>query len=599
MDFLGRRAGETEDAILSLYGALQVCSRSGPTLVLLDNIDYLFINSNNNNNHGGGDDDDDDDDANSRRLGNLHLVVRTQATFKEVMELLRRDSERHFHSPPSPVATRFPVLILCTARRNVEDSASALFDRVFFLESPNELQRRHMIMQYLGIADSSLDTDCDETEETDRLLLSLSQATIGKSYSELAQCCRLAIHQMALSAPSSLLHISREEESYQQQHGQPPSISTVLRILQEQLHRKTPESLRSSVTHDMFDMCVWTAQDLQSNNKSSSDNTPSSGSTFGLEAKELEEFNLMLHGPSIKAAWKQLQHSIVIPLCQRRTLAELLDCRGTTSPKVLAGGLVLTGVSGTGKSAIAFETARYAAQLLPSIKLLDVSCTSLIHKEVGGSERAIHQLFVAARKATPCILLLDGIDNIAAVRGNDATTEGTMDRVLSTLLVELDGVDDDGDALGSVEPNQGIAVIGITHNVNLIDPALLRPGRLAKVVELTLPDKDTRQLIVRRELERIKTPYVVVNDNDDNESNQDDNDESDTTTGTAAVTSSIVQATAGMAASSVVAICHDLKLWLARNTSDDGLNNNNHEVDDTSKFQVRRETIESLIRSRK
>jgi transitional endoplasmic reticulum ATPase len=68
---------------------------------------------------------------------------------------------------------------------------------------------------------------------------------------------------------------------------------------------------------------------------------------------------------------------------------------------------------------------------------------------------------------------------VGGVRGNDTTTEGTMDRLLSTILVELDGIDDDmrGEAAG-------IAVIGTTHNVEWIDPALRRPGRLGRVTRL-------------------------------------------------------------------------------------------------------------------
>jgi SpoVK/Ycf46/Vps4 family AAA+-type ATPase len=570
-------------------------------VVLLDNVDYFFVNNNSND-----DDDDDDDSANSRRLGNQHLIVRTEATFKEIMEFLRREPREPRLTTADVTTTRFPVLIFGTARRNVDDSASALFDRIFFLEPPTEMQRHDAIAQHLGICDSALGN-------INMLLTSLAQASIGKSYSELAQCCRQAIHQAAVLA-EPLLPASREEESSDHQHQQPSSIA-ILHILQEQLHHKTPESLRSALVHDVVDMCVWTAQDFQSSSSNIGTSSASNSNTAGLAERttEMGHFDLGLYGPSIEAAWKELQHSIVIPLCQRRALSGLLDRHGAASPPVLAGGLVLTGVPGTGKSAIAFETARFAARFLPSIKLLDVSCTSLIHKEVGGSERAIHQLFAAARRATPCILLMDGVDNIAAVRGNDATTEGTMDRVLSTLLVELDGVDDGNDdaADSNNNINQGMAVVGITHNVNWIDPALLRPGRLSKVVELQLPDNDTRQRIIQRELERIKTPFVIVDHEhvDDGVKQCDDNDETaetSTSTGVAAVTSLIVEATTGMAASSVMAICNDLRLWLARNTSNVGIinnnNDNNNEVDDGTDrvmIQIRRETIDSLIRSRR
>jgi len=146
------------------------------------------------------------------------------------------------------------------------------------------------------------------------------------------------------------------------------------------------------------------------------------------------------------------------------------------------------------------QDTQHVTRLLPGVKLIDVSCTSLVHKEVGGSERAVRRLFQAARAAAPCILLMDGLENVAAVRGYDNTTEGTMDRVLSTLLTELDGVDN-----GTQQSTGGkIAVIGITHDKHKIDPALRRPGRLEKVIDLQSPDLQTREDILRRELFRFK-----------------------------------------------------------------------------------------------
>jgi len=126
-----------------------------------------------------------------------------------------------------------------------------------------------------------------------------------------------------------------------------------------------------------------------------------------------------------------------------------------------------------------------------------VSCTSLIHKEVGGSERALHRLFQTARSATPCIVVMDGIENIGAVRGNDNTTEGTLDRVLSTLLTELDGVESE---IATDRTTGSMAIIGITQNPQWIDPALRRPGRLERTIWLGNPDTKGREHIVVREL---------------------------------------------------------------------------------------------------
>ena len=131
-----------------------------------------------------------------------------------------------------------------------------------------------------------------------------------------------------------------------------------------------------------------------------------------------------------------------------------------------------------GKTVLAYHCAAVAAGIIPSIKLIDVTCTSLIQKELRGLGRGIQKLFATARAAAPCILLLDGIENIAPVRGHDNTTEGTMDRVLSTLLTEMDGISNTTDQAGyqnGMEANgNSVVIIGVTHNSSSwIDPALL------------------------------------------------------------------------------------------------------------------------------
>ena len=107
--------------------------------------------------------------------------------------------------------------------------------------------------------------------------------------------------------------------------------------------------------------------------------------------------------------------------------------------------------------------------------MIDVNCVSLVRKELGESERAIRQLFDLAKNAAPCVMVLDGIDNIATARGKDNSTHGTMDRMLSTLLTHMDGLQG-----ASVQP----AIIGITVQSDWVDQAVLRPGRLAKTITI-------------------------------------------------------------------------------------------------------------------
>jgi SpoVK/Ycf46/Vps4 family AAA+-type ATPase len=369
----------------------------------------------------------------------------------------------------------------------------------------------------------------DSEENFAPLLSSLVESTVGRSHSEIAQYCRQAIGNRAAG--------SEEKDALLDDAFE------VLNAMKGQLQSMAPESLRNGITDDFVDMRVMTARDL--------------GASTGI-AQDLSAYTPPLFGNSVELAWKELQASIVIPLCRSRELNDLLDPTDRSSRKVVTGGLLLTGGPGSGKTQIAYHCARYAASLLPSLKLLDVSCTSLIHKEVGGSESAVHHLFECARKAAPCILLMDGIENIAAVRGNDPTVEGTLDRVLSTLLVELDGVDDHT----ASDQTGGIAVIGITHNVNWIDAALQRPGRLEKFVELGYPDDGARFEIISSNLS-----VLAANDKGSHASSN--------------VVQEISEETAGMAAASIVAVCNDVRIALA------------------SKVDLTPGTIETLVQRRR
>jgi SpoVK/Ycf46/Vps4 family AAA+-type ATPase len=179
--------------------------------------------------------------------------------------------------------------------------------------------------------------------------------------------------------------------------------------------------------------------------------------------------------------------------------------RSPGSRKVFGGGVLLASSPGTGKSTLAYFCPSFATVLNPAVRLIDIRCNSLIHQEVGGSERALHRMFQIARATTPCIVVMDNSDNIAGVRGRDNTTEGTMDRLLSTLLTELDGIADDFDhqETGETSPLSCFAVIGITHNHRWIDPALRRPGRLERVITLDNPETKARKAIVLKELKDI------------------------------------------------------------------------------------------------
>ncbi|VTJ61245.1 Hypothetical predicted protein [Marmota monax] len=138
-------------------------------------------------------------------------------------------------------------------------------------------------------------------------------------------------------------------------------------------------------------------------------------------------------------------------------------------------GILLYGPPGTGKTLLAGVVARESR-----MNFISVKGPELLSKYIGASEQAVRDIFIRAQAAKPCILFFDEFESIAPRRGHDNT--GVTDRVVNQLLTQLDGV----------EGLQGVYVLAATSRPDLIDPALLRPGRLDKCVYCPPPDQVSR-----------------------------------------------------------------------------------------------------------
>uniref|UniRef100_A0A2K6KIE0 Peroxisomal ATPase PEX1 n=1 Tax=Rhinopithecus bieti TaxID=61621 RepID=A0A2K6KIE0_RHIBE len=138
-------------------------------------------------------------------------------------------------------------------------------------------------------------------------------------------------------------------------------------------------------------------------------------------------------------------------------------------------GILLYGPPGTGKTLLAGVIARESR-----MNFISVKGPELLSKYIGASEQAVRDIFIRAQAAKPCILFFDEFESIAPRRGHDNT--GVTDRVVNQLLTQLDGV----------EGLQGVYVLAATSRPDLIDPALLRPGRLDKCVYCPPPDQVSR-----------------------------------------------------------------------------------------------------------
>jgi transitional endoplasmic reticulum ATPase len=156
--------------------------------------------------------------------------------------------------------------------------------------------------------------------------------------------------------------------------------------------------------------------------------------------------------------------------------SELFTEADVTPPK----GILLYGPPGTGKTMIAKAVATTSEANFISIK-----GPELISKWVGESEKGVREVFRKARQAAPCVVFFDELDAIAPRRGGSEGDTHVTERVISQMLTEMDGLED----------LKGVVVIGATNRPDIIDEALLRPGRFDRLLEVPVPDKDSRKQI--------------------------------------------------------------------------------------------------------
>ncbi|MEM4155884.1 MAG: CDC48 family AAA ATPase [Archaeoglobaceae archaeon] len=144
-------------------------------------------------------------------------------------------------------------------------------------------------------------------------------------------------------------------------------------------------------------------------------------------------------------------------------------------------GILLFGPPGTGKTLIAKAVANES-----DANFISVNGGELLSKWLGESEKAVRKIFRRARQVAPCIIFFDEIDAIAQMRGIDEGSRA-VERVLNQILIEMDGL----------EELHGVVVIGATNRPDILDPALLRPGRFDRLVYVKPPDRKSRLAIFK------------------------------------------------------------------------------------------------------
>lgn len=184
---------------------------------------------------------------------------------------------------------------------------------------------------------------------------------------------------------------------------------------------------------------------------------------------------------------KKLEFLILKPLMEPQIFKEI----GVHPPR----GVLLTGPSGVGKTLIARAVGKASR-----VSFFDIQGVEIIAKEVGESEKRLHSIFEKARASAPSIILFDDIDSIAPKRTFGQTVSEAADRILTTLLVETDGLTGRDD---------GVTIMATTSRIDSIDPAMTRPGRFDYILDIPLPDP-----IARGQIFDLYTNKVPIEDRD-------------------------------------------------------------------------------------
>jgi proteasome regulatory subunit len=172
---------------------------------------------------------------------------------------------------------------------------------------------------------------------------------------------------------------------------------------------------------------------------------------------------------------KEVREAVEYPL----TKPEIFRRIGVEPPK----GILLYGSPGTGKTLIAKAVAHEA-----KATFIRMSGSELVHKFIGEGAGLVRELFTLARERSPAIVFIDEIDAVGSMRTNDGTSgSAEVQRTLMQLLAEMDGFDNRGD----------IRIMAATNRVDMLDPALLRPGRFDRLIKIPLPDSTARLEILK------------------------------------------------------------------------------------------------------
>lgn len=202
--------------------------------------------------------------------------------------------------------------------------------------------------------------------------------------------------------------------------------------------------------------------------------SPRDPAVFGMEIEEAPDVDFSQIG-GLDTQVSEIREIVELPLKR----PDLFEAVGIEPPK----GVLLHGPPGTGKTILAKAVAHST-----DATFLRVVGSEFVQKYIGEGARLVRELFELAKAEAPAIIFIDELDAIGARRMDGATSgDREVQRTLMQLLAEMDGFD----------PRGEIKLIAATNRLDMLDPALLRPGRFDRVIEIPLPNKDARKTILK------------------------------------------------------------------------------------------------------
>ncbi|KAI0910246.1 putative AAA family ATPase/60S ribosome export protein Rix7 [Ustulina deusta] len=360
---------------------------------------------------------------------------------------------------PQKMGGKLVVTLAATNRPDSIDPAlrrAGRFNYEISLGIPNEVAREAILRKLLRKVPHDDDVDC-------KILAKRTPGFVGADLEDL-----ISVAQNDLTTELLMSQMSQESSSAAMEIDSDTQDSPIIK-----LHRAIRAGPLDAISHDQYTLTMRHFLEAVKQVQPSSKR----------EGFSTIPDTTWAHIGALHDVREELMLSIVKPIHQ----PEKYKALGIDGPS----GVLLWGPPGCGKTLLAKAVANES-----KANFISVKGPELLNKYVGESERSVRQVFSRARASAPCIVFFDELDALVPRRDSSGTDSSA--RVVNQLLTELDGMDN----------RSGVYVIGATNRPDMIDPAILRPGRLGADIFIDLPDADGRVEILKTRIRRVLPSYT-------------------------------------------------------------------------------------------